>query len=237
MRQRLNKAGYKLNNIKFSDEEDEQLIDWFNTDFISPQWCAIQLGRTAKAVLDRAGKLGILEHPDKRSKKDLAKIAARQAELSLKKRVTNTAGTLPLSQEYPDRTVTQSTGKWQSGWYKIGEHQFYFRSKWEANYAHYLEWRCLRGEILKWEYEVDLFVFHEVQSGNRVYKPDFKVWTSETEFYYDEVKGWNDPGSKTRLRRMAKYYPEVTVNLIDGPVYHEIKNKLGHVIPGWLHNE
>jgi hypothetical protein len=56
---------------------------------------------------------------------------------------------------------------------------------------------------------------------------------SSGDLEYHEVKGWMDQKSRTRLKRMRKYFPVVIVHVIDRKVYTEIQNKLGGAIPGW----
>ncbi len=121
---------------------------------------------------------------------------------------------------------------WKAGWREIGDKRHYFRSRWEANYARYLQWKKEHKEIMDWKYEVDTFWFEKIRRGVRSYKPDFKIFPVEGEPYYDEVKGWMDQRSKTTLRRMAKYYPEITVNIIDKKVINGLKN-YGYIIKGW----
>ena len=121
-------------------------------------------------------------------------------------------------------------GKVSRGYFKIGDKKIFFRSKWEANYALYLNLLKKNGNIKKWEYEADVFVFDAIKFGTRSYKPDFKITKRDGSIYYDEVKGWMTPKSKTQLKRMAKYHPEITVNVIGRKEYTEIKNKLGKVL-------
>lgn len=110
----------------------------------------------------------------------------------------------------------------------------YFRSVREANVARYLEWLRLRGEITAWGYEVDTFYFDGIRRGCVSYRPDFKVWPSDgMPPYFIEVKAWMDQKSATKLRRMAKYHPDVRVDLMDRAAYAELARKLGPTIPGW----
>lgn len=51
------------------------------------------------------------------------------------------------------------------GDYENSKGTMYFRSRWEANYALYLDFLVEKGEIKKWEYEVDVFVFDKIQFG------------------------------------------------------------------------
>lgn len=110
----------------------------------------------------------------------------------------------------------------------------FFRSAWEANYARYLTMLKKGDFIYDWAFEADEFWFHEVKRGTRSYLPDFKIWDNEHSVpYYVEVKGWMDSVSKTKLKRMAKYYPEIRVDLFGRKEYVELKFKLSQVIPYW----
>lgn len=110
----------------------------------------------------------------------------------------------------------------------------FLRSQWEANYARYLMYLMSKGLIQRWEYEPDTFWFENIMRGTRSYLPDFKIWeTLDTEPYYIEVKGYMDPKSATKLKRMAKYHPAIRIELVDRKAYMEIKNKLSSIIPNW----
>ena len=100
----------------------------------------------------------------------------------------------------------------------------YFRSAWEANYARYLNFAKI-----KWEYEPKTFWFDGIKRGSRSYTPDFYL---PEEDRYVEIKGWMDKKSRTKLKRMAKYYPDVDIELIDSTRYRAIA-KWKKVIPGW----
>lgn len=128
--------------------------------------------------------------------------------------------------------MNRSKCSWKSGWREIGEKKHYFRSRWEANYARYLQWKKENKEIKEWQYEVDTFWFENIKRGVRSYKPDFKVFPLDGEPYYDEVKGWMDARSKTTLSRMKKYYPDIKVNIIDKKIMNNLKN-YGYIIKGW----
>jgi hypothetical protein len=110
----------------------------------------------------------------------------------------------------------------------------FFRSSWEANFARYLNLLQKNGDIHHWEYESETFWFEAIKRGVRSYKPDFKVWdTEESEPYYYEVKGYMDAKSKTKLKRMAKYYPAVKIIVFGRGEYNDLRKKLSRVIPGW----
>ena len=108
----------------------------------------------------------------------------------------------------------------------------YFRSRWEANWARYLNWRKARGEIRDWKFEPKTFEF-PVKRGNRFYTPDFEITENSGYIFYQEIKGWMDPRSATKLRRMKKYYPEIRVDLIEKDFYRSAHRELKNLIPGW----
>lgn len=100
----------------------------------------------------------------------------------------------------------------------------FFRSKWEANIARY--YNFIKVE---WEYESKEFEF-PIKRGMRFYKSDFYLKATDV---YVEVKGWMDKKSQTKLKRMKKYYPDVTINIIGKEEYVAIKKSVGMLIPGW----
>jgi len=110
----------------------------------------------------------------------------------------------------------------QSGRYKIGNKNIFFRSKWEANYSLYLEFLIKYNKIKSWKYEVDVFVFENIKFGTRSYRPDFKVINTNNSIEYHEVKGYWDKKSITKMKRMKKYYPDIKIIIIDSERYKEI---------------
>lgn len=118
----------------------------------------------------------------------------------------------------------------KNGYYNINGKKIYFRSSWEANYALYLNFLIKQKQIKKWEFEVDTFWFEKIRRGVRSYKPDFKVFKNNGDIEYHEVKGWMDLKSKTKLKRMKIYHPEIKMVLIDKEFYKDLKNKLGKLL-------
>lgn len=111
----------------------------------------------------------------------------------------------------------------------------YFRSSWEANWARYLNWLKSVGEIEAWEYEPDTFEFTAIKRGARFYTPDFKVTNRGGSIEYHEIKGWMDQRSATKLARMAKYYPDVKIVVIEQRLYAEVRRKVSGLLPQWEH--
>jgi len=121
----------------------------------------------------------------------------------------------------------------QKGFHTIGGQKHYFQSKWEVNVAHWLEWMKCNGTILGWAYEPKCFWFEGIRRGVTSYTPDFRVDETDGTQTFIEVKGYMDPKSRTKLKRMAKYFPDVKVDVFDTAVYKGIKNMAG-CIPGWI---
>jgi hypothetical protein len=109
----------------------------------------------------------------------------------------------------------------------------YVRSAWEANYARYLNWLIQIGQIKDWDYEPDTFEFHKIKRGTRFYTPDFKITNTDGSIEYHEIKGWMDAKSNTQLKRMAKYYPDVKVKVIDADAYKALKRDVSNFILFW----
>ncbi len=109
----------------------------------------------------------------------------------------------------------------------------YFRSAWEANYARYLHWLVERKEIASWEYECKTFEFTSIKRGTRSYTPDFKVTATDGTYVWHEVKGWMDQPSRTRLDRMARYYPDEQVIVVDAAWFKSANKTLPGLIANW----
>lgn len=122
---------------------------------------------------------------------------------------------------------------WKAGWREIGGIRKYYRSKWEANYAFYLQWLKENGQIDSWLHEPVTFWFVGVKRGCVSYLPDFWVKEINGSEAYHEVKGWMDDRSKTKIRRMAKYHPKVRLIVIDSKGYAALKKSVEKLVPGW----
>jgi hypothetical protein len=110
----------------------------------------------------------------------------------------------------------------------------FFRSRWEANYARYLNLLIQQGQVVEWAYECETFWFEAIRRGVRSYTPDFRVVLPDGSHEWHEVKGWMDAKSKTKLQRMKKYYPHERVVLIEEPFFKQIvKSGLAGAIPFW----
>lgn len=126
------------------------------------------------------------------------------------------------------KQITKAKAQWAT----IGGKKKYWRSKWERQYAKYLQWSKRRGDIKDWDFECETFWFLEIKRGTRSYLPDFMVTLNDGTIEYHEVKGYMDPKSKTKIKRMAKYYPEITLKIIDAKWFKANKN-LALIIKGW----
>lgn len=132
-----------------------------------------------------------------------------------------------------DMKIRKTNLKWEAGWREIGVNKKYYRSRWEANYARYLEWLRSKGHIKDWKHESAVFWFKGIKRGCLSYLPDFEITNTNDSSEFHEVKGWMDSRSKTKIKRMKKYHPEVKLVIIDKKIYYEIKSKLSKLIHGW----
>lgn len=168
------------------------------------------------------GKLHTQETKDIISSKGVGRIvSSEQVDRMLKTKEKN--GTL-----YPPKH-----GSWKAAWREIGGKRLYARSRWEANYARYLEFLKQASEILEWEHEPETFWFNNIKRGVRSYLPDFKVTFKDGHVEYHEVKGWMDDRSKTKIKRMKKYYPDTVLVVRDAAWYKANNRTLKSIIPGW----
>lgn len=129
--------------------------------------------------------------------------------------------------------TTPKFSRARARWVILGGQRIFCRSSWEAKYAHYLEWLKGRGEILKWEHEPHTFWFEKIKRGVRSYLPDFRVTHAGGSTEWHEVKGWMDKKSKTKIKRMAKYYPYETLLLRDSAWFKTANRQFTGIVPGW----
>jgi hypothetical protein len=120
--------------------------------------------------------------------------------------------------------MQKSMPKFKQGWRLIDDRRIYFRSRWEANFAHYLQFLKENGLIKEWDHEPATFWFLEIKRGCRSYLPDFKVTDCDGTHWWAEVKGYMDAKSKTKIKRFKKYYPNERLIVFDGSWFK--KNKL-----------
>lgn len=130
-------------------------------------------------------------------------------------------------------STPRGNASWKSGNRTIGDRTIYFRSRWEANYARYLQFLKEKKAIKDWQYEKTVYWFDKIKRGVVSYLPDFDVFENNGRMDHHEVKGWMDARSKTKLKRMAKYYPEKTVKIIDKHWFRDVGKQIKGLIPDW----
>ena len=100
-------------------------------------------------------------------------------------------------------------------WAVVGDKQpIYFRSSWEFYYSLFLEKLRQENKILDWKHEPKCFWFEGIKRGVRSYLPDFCITHIDGSEEWSEVKGFLDSKSQTKMKRMAKYYPDVNIRLV-----------------------
>ena len=119
-----------------------------------------------------------------------------------------------LPQEVKDRLGLKDPQHKQF-WAIVGDKDpIYFRSSWEYYYAIFLEKLKQEGKIVNWKHEPKCFWFEGIKRGVRSYLPDFCVLHLNGTEEWAEVKGYYDSKSQTKMKRMAKYYPQIKIRLV-----------------------
>ena len=129
--------------------------------------------------------------------------------------------------------VPTRNASWKASWRNIGGIDKYYRSRWEANYARYLQWLKENNQIQDWKHEPKTFWFEGIKRGCVSYLPDFWVQELNGSESYHEVKGWMDDRSKTKIKRMAIYHPDVKLIVIEKTGYKSIEKSMKGFILGW----
>lgn len=118
-----------------------------------------------------------------------------------------------LPQAVKDKLGLKDTA-YRQFWAIIGDKKIYFRSSWEYYYAIFLQKLKQEGKIKDFAHEPKCFWFNEIKRGVRSYLPDFCVMHNDGSEEWVETKGLMDSKSATKMKRMAKYYPEVKIRLV-----------------------
>jgi hypothetical protein len=120
-----------------------------------------------------------------------------------------------LPQSVKDKLGLKDTA-YKQFWAVIADKKpIYFRSSWEYYYGIFLQKLKQEGKILDWEHEPQCFWFDNIKRGTRSYLPDFRITHLNNSIEYVETKGYLDSKSQTKMKRMAIYYPEVNIRLVD----------------------
>ena len=109
----------------------------------------------------------------------------------------------------------------------------YVRSKWEANFARYLNYCEEHYARADWWYEKETFQF-PVKRGTQFYKPDSKVLNTDKSADYYEVKDYLDQKSRNLLKKMVIYHLSVKVVAIDEAFSRALVRQGHHeLLSGW----
>jgi hypothetical protein len=87
--------------------------------------------------------------------------------------------------------------------------------------------------IVDYWYEQDTFWFDGIKRGTNNYKPDWKVEFPSGKIEYFEVKGYETSKDRTKYKRMAKYHPNIVLNVVDGTWFKANGKKLKSILKGW----
>ena len=214
--ERLTKLGLINKMNVFSDEDYKKLKEFYATHELKRgsgelEMIAKKLGRTKQFISRKAKELG----------------------LSICTRPLSENNVKAMQERSRKMLKNKGNKMWKQGKRKIGKREIYFRSRWEYNYALYLEYLKKSKKIKEWEYEPIRFVFEKIKRGTTSYLPDFSVTRNDNTKYYIEIKGWMYDSGATKLKRMAKYYPEIELVLIDKVQYKIFQKEWKDKLKGW----
>jgi hypothetical protein len=122
---------------------------------------------------------------------------------------------------------------WKQEWKVIDGRRIFFRSRWEFRYALYLQLLKEKGEIKDWQHEPKTFWFEGIKRGTNNYKPDFLVIHKNDSEEWVEVKGYMDSKSATKIKRMAKYFPQIKLRVVDKSFFTKNSKNLKILIKDW----
>ena len=121
----------------------------------------------------------------------------------------------------------------QRGEYLVGGKVRYFRSKWEANYALYLDFQKKNRLIEDWAYEPHWFDFTPfgVKHGATRYLPDFWVKEVSGTVSYHEVKGHMTGRARQQIKYFKKFFPQHKHVLIEQDFFRAMhKNSMDKLL-------
>jgi hypothetical protein len=119
---------------------------------------------------------------------------------------------------------------WKQEWHEIGGKRKFYRSKAEYRYALYLEYLKSQGQIKEWEHEPETFWFKKIKRGTNNYKPDFRITLLNDNLEYHEVKGFMDAKSRTKIKRMSIYHPNIKLRVIQSDWFRRNNKMLKSLI-------
>ena len=122
---------------------------------------------------------------------------------------------------------------WKQEWKVIDGRSIFFRSRWEFRYALYLQLLKEKGQIKDWQHEPKTFWFEGIKRGTNNYKPDFLVTHVNGSEEWIEVKGYMDSKSATKIKRMAKYFPDIKLRVVDKSFFSKNAKNLKILIKDW----
>jgi len=237
--ERLKKAGIQLQNQKISEEERRKIREIYEKGFkrgdsalkdLSNEICRTipLIARTAKEMGLTNASRGVTDKSKENASKRLRDWLARVSQEEKNKNRQQT-----ITTKRANGNDNQHRGNWKAEWRTIGGKKKFFRSRWEANYARYLEFLKINNHIKDWLHEPETFWFEKIKRGTRSYLPDFKVLNLDGSHEWREVKGWMDNRSKTKLKRFAKYYPKEKMTVIDKKWFSSNSSKMRIICPHW----
>jgi hypothetical protein len=115
----------------------------------------------------------------------------------------------------------------KAGWIHYDDgRKFYFRSQLEATFAMGLEVQRMGGAIRDWAHEPRRFHFPDQKIGATGYSPDFLVTGLDGSETWTECKGFWTSKDTEKLRKCARHYPEIVIQIHGAPLPAKAKARI-----------
>lgn len=238
--ERLTKLGviHKLN--VFTQKDYGKLKNFYETHDLKKgskdlELFAQKMGRTKQFISRKAKELGLSSTNRLLTKKRTKELNTSFVKWYNKQSVDRKYRMMEkrISQMFLNKSGGPKKNKFKQGYRDIGNRHIFLRSSWENNYALYLQYLKEHKEIKDWGYETNLFWFEGIKRGCVSYTPDFKIIRNDNSFYFVEIKGRMDARSKTKIKRMAKYHPEIELQVVDSQKYKEFAKEWKEKLKNW----
>lgn len=133
--------------------------------------------------------------------------------------------------EKENQVKTLESTDQEEGWRSFGKQCLWFNSKWEANYARYLEMLTVCDVFVKWFYKPCAF---SIKSKRDEYSPTFKIFRKDGSHFWVEI---GDTKTDSNLWKKTLYfkmeYPEETLIFPDRDWFKDNIEMLKGFIPNW----
>lgn len=121
------------------------------------------------------------------------------------------------------------------GWVQVADKKCFFRSKWEVYAAFTFDFYKRKNLIKDWAYEELCLEFSRIKykTGPYRYLIDYTIYNNDGSVEYVEIKGYQTPDTKKKLKRTKADFPAIKLTVYDGEWFKAARKKGWHRLMGW----